>query len=122
MTPSEWIEKARAGAPKLRQLLEDYHPTQSRKPIGPITAPGAEDACNVIRREIAEKKQDIDPVTAFDKALFAADVVEINTLLSEAWIGVPETTACWRIPGFKEAVELLEELPEEENDNADQTE
>ena len=113
MTSTEWLDKARLYAPQLRELLKDFHPSQPRKAIGPITAPQAEDACEIVRRSIAAKKPNINPVVEFNKALAASDIAAVNSLLNEAWFGLPETTACWRVPGFNEAIELMENMLEE---------
>ena len=87
-----------------------------------ITAPNAEQAAHAVRRAIANEEADKpSPLERFDKALQDKNIGEINSLLNEinsllnsAWSGVPESTSCWRIPGFKEAVDLMDDLPEEE--------
>jgi hypothetical protein len=95
-----------------------YHP--SSKGYGrqwgmKITAPLAEAACQTIRGSIQRKEQ-ADPVERFAQALEDKDVAKINSLLNSAWFGVPESTDSWGIEGFREAVELLEDLPEEEEE------
>lgn len=34
----------------------------------------------------------------------------------DAWFGVPESTSCWSIPGFGQAVDLLDDPPEDQED------
>ena len=34
------------------------------------------------------------------------------SLLNSAWFGVPESTQCWKLEGFKEAIDLLEDPPD----------
>jgi len=46
--------------------------------------------------------------------LDAQDISKAMKLLNDAWFGVPESTDCWQIYGFKEAVDLLDDPPEEE--------
>lgn len=115
MTTAEWLAKANEHKTKLRDFLADWHP--ARPVMGHdmrITALQAERACQGIREHIRDKEQDQpDPVRRFDFALAAGDWAEINSLLNSAWFGVPESRSCWTIVGFSEAVELMEELPDE---------
>ena len=112
MTEAEWIAQVQKHAPELRELIETYHPSN----IGPwtpkleITAPAAEAACHRIRREIGKEGQ--RPGEEFDEALETHDIGALMSLLDATWFGVPESTGCWRIPGFKEAVDLMDDPPE----------
>src|SRR5438045_4009946 len=113
MTNTEWIEKAKTHKPALLSLLRRYHPAiPGEKEEMKITAAAAEAACEVIRGEIRDKGG--NPLTQFAAALEAQDVATIHNLLDEAWFGVPESTACWGIEGFREAVDLMVDPPEEE--------
>lgn len=121
MTTNEWIARARQHADALRSLVINYHPASGgkRKPM-PITARAAEKACAVIRTGIArEQKYQPEPIHRLDTALVAGDASEIISLLNSAWFGVPESTSCWGITGFREAVSLLEDVPEDDGE-ADQ--
>jgi hypothetical protein len=120
MTKQEWINQAREHKAVLLSLIEVYHPAShrahGRKPSLdlPITAPSAESACRVVREKIAKEEGDLAyPRDRFLVALVQEDWQEIDSLLNAAWFGVPESSACWRIEGFKEAVELIEEPPED---------
>lgn len=118
MTSQEWLERARANAEVLRSLIRNYHPGIGRilndNPPVEITAPGAEAACQVIREKIRrEESGKGDPVARFDQELAAGNVQNLGALLNGAWFGVPESTSCWHITGFKEAVELLEDPPDD---------
>lgn len=42
----------------------------------------------------------------------------LYAVLSCAWVNVPDTPACWDIKGFGEAVELLEDPPEDSPEDA----
>ena len=119
-TRQEWLEFAGLHQDRLRDLLEDYHPSSSNRKLytGPISAPVAEMACETVRGRIAQQEK-VNPVEKFTQALADKDVSTLAVLLDGAWFGVPESTECWRIPGFTEAVtlleaELLENLPEGE--------
>lgn len=105
----EWFERAESNRDKLVALLSVYHPVVHHKSDMKVTAPNAQKACDIIIRQLANNP---NPVEQFDEALELGDIRTINRLLNEAWFGVPESTQCWNIEGFKEAVELLEDFPE----------
>lgn len=115
MTSNKWIEKARANAAALRNLIASYHPAATpivRSTKLPITAPNAEMACDRVRKQI-QATAPSNPIHRFDVAMDAGDIPSLLLLLDEAWFGVPESTACWGITGFREAVELMEDPPED---------
>lgn len=134
MTKQEWLEKVNENKDVLRQLVANWHPS-ARRPVAiqreavvltdgsavavdvaeahmPITAPAAEQACQQVRTML-RRDEPGDPLERWDKAVGDGDVGELNTLLSGAWFGVPESTSCWSIAGFAEAVDLMDDLPEE---------
>lgn len=115
MTEQEWMDQVHRHSEVLRSLVRNYHPASANYSSGglPITAPGPELACQVVRQEIAKETTE-PPTETFMKAEAAGDWQTINSLLDSAWFGVPESTECWRIPGFSEAVDLMEDCPEEE--------
>ena len=124
MTKQEWLAKAAEHKQKLLSLVETYHPAaraarreESRQKLShalPITAPGAEVACENIRQVIAARERNqAAPGERFSQALKAGNWQEIDSLLNSAWFGVPESTACWQIEGFKEAVDLIEDPPDD---------
>lgn len=116
MTKQRWLQTVADHAGALRQLVGDYHPATQRErpyPVGPITAPGAEAACENVRDRI-RKEESGDPMARWDKALASGDVGELNTLLSGAWFGVPESAGCWNIPGFSIACDLMDDPPEDD--------
>jgi hypothetical protein len=116
-TIDQWLKLTREHGEALRFLLKEYHPNNRqpgrRKNQDFITAPGAEAACTVIRQHI-RAQQASDPVDRFNLALESKDWRTINTLLNEAWFGVPESTTAWGVRGFREAVHLIEEPPDED--------
>jgi hypothetical protein len=117
MTKQEWINQVHKHKDALLNLIESYHPA-SRVTKGhsalPITAPGAESACRVVREKIAAEEGNLAyPRDRFLNALAEDDWQEIDSLLNSAWFGVPESTSCWQIEGFSEAVDLIEDPPEE---------
>lgn len=116
-TKSEWLARVAAAAENLRSLIGEFHPWYSKNhPEYPITAQAAENACNDIRNEIRRENKG-DPIVRFNAALTADNIGTLMSLLNEAWFGVPESTACWRIKGFKEAVDLLDDPPEEDEES-----
>jgi hypothetical protein len=83
-----------------------------------ITAAQAEMACAAVRQSIAtEQVGKPTPASRFDDALATDDISQLNSLLDDAWFGVPESTDCWGIEGFSEAVELLDSLPDEDEED-----
>lgn len=131
MTTHEWVAQARRDAGALKALLAEYHPVNrqpgTRREIASesgallqrgdwITAPGAEAACVQVRRQIRDAF-DGNPQAKLDAALADGNVAAIMSLLNDAWFGVPESQTCWRIRGFKEAVRLLEEPPDDGTDD-----
>ena len=120
MTTKEWLEKAKSNAPALRSLIGSYHPgavnRQHYKDL-PITAPNVELAIGTIRRKVAKENQNRDPVAEFDRALEAGDIGKLIGVLNGAWFGVPESTSCWGIEGFSQAVGLLEDTPDEPDED-----
>lgn len=113
MTKAVWLDRAAVDAEALRSLVRDWHPLRRPTQVGDITitAEAAEHACEHVRREIVATGGG-DPVELFTLALRNGDVRTIVRLLNEAWFGVPESRDCWKIRGFTEAVDLLDEPPE----------
>lgn len=116
MTAQEWIAQARQRRDLLVDLVGTYHPAMfSGNKKANITAPNAESACMMIREKIREETEEL-PISALKDALDAGDVDKVYSLLSSAWFGVPESTSCWQIPGFKEAVDLMGDPPDPEDE------
>ncbi len=117
MTKTAWLVTAVYHRDVLRDFIACYHPAaplffQLNRNLT-ITAPKAEALCEKIREEIRRNNLK-DPVESFNKALEKDNVKELLNLLNSAWFGVPESRDCWGIRGFKEAVDLMEDPPEEE--------
>ena len=118
MTQQEWLNKAIIHKEVLMEFVSNFHPynlsphkdTDVMSPK--ITAPQAERACEVIR-EVIRKQSFERPDVQFNIALQKEDYYTIWTLLQDAWMGVPESTSCWQITGFKEAVDLMDDPPGE---------
>lgn len=117
MTKEEFIEQALRDRAKLHSLIGRYHPLclgERQLPSHPITALGAEAACTIVRSQIRAKGAGRNPLSEFDQGLDTRDTALICMVLDEAWFGVPESTSCWNIEGFKEAVDLMDDPPEME--------
>lgn len=118
MTKQEWLNTARTNQEVLKDFISTWHPNYDKpKPEMTITAPRAEEASKIVRAAIRNRSNLIEPVIRFDLALLQSDIMGIHNILSEAWFGVPESGSCWEISGFPEAVALLEDLPEEEEND-----
>jgi hypothetical protein len=111
-SPEIWWGQVIAAEHNLCYLLQNYHPVNLRpnQMSLPITAPNAEIACASVGEEI-RKNFEGDPVKEFKAAIQARDAHKVTNLLNDAWFGVPESTACWTITGFREAIMLLEDPP-----------
>lgn len=130
MTKEEWLNSAREHKDKLIDLVGTYHPAmyrgneRSKQPrVGPSQFPITardEAACGFIREKTRDETQE-SPIGAFKDALEAGDADKIYSLLSAAWFGVPESTGCWQINGFKEAVDLMDDPPEQEENEREKT-
>jgi len=129
MTKERWLEKVKESQVKLAGLISEYHPAARSKVRDremanrvadsmPITAPTAERACRNVREKIAGEYK-TDPLMDFDNAIKAEDISAIYSILSGAWFGVPESTSCWKIPGFREAVDLMDDPPDPEPNGGD---
>lgn len=119
MTTAEWFEQADRVLPKLVALVRAYHPatqTMDALPAHRITAGNAELACIEIRSEIRAQAPNGDPATRLWNAVRTRNLSETMLILNQAWFGVPESTSCWSIEGYPEAVALLEDPPEDEAD------
>lgn len=116
MNKNDWLNKLKQNKELLHNFIRSYHPTYLRPNKegsimdDSITAPNAEVACELIRGIIRTDWQDMpNPTDVFDLAIQTEDTGMLENLLNSAWFGVPESTACWQIPGFKEVVDLLED-------------
>jgi hypothetical protein len=118
MKTKEWFKIVKENKDDLYSLIRRYHPNNLKphldeEEVAPfITAPNAERACEVVREQIRKESFDC-PEAQFNIALNKKDCETLHSLLSAAWFGVPETTACWQIRGFGVAVNLLDNPPNE---------
>src|SRR5678816_773297 len=118
VTITEWMNIVRENKEDLLDLIKNYHPVNRqlgrRKNEDWITAPNAELACTVIRKAIRDSYQGMPPDMMFEQAMGDNDWATINLILNDAWFGVPESRSAWNIRGFRTAVHLIEEPPDEE--------
>ena len=109
---TEWLTYFKANETKLLKFVEEWHPTAGKvvdRAAFPITAPDAEDACQLVVRGIKQRELlEASVTTRFHKFLAEENVAKLYNLLNSAWFAVPESTSCWSIEGFSEAVTLLE--------------
>ncbi len=115
MNTNDWLASCRTHQKVLREIIADYYPSNHPRVSADfeITAPAAQAACDVVCEDIrAKDKGKLCATARFDLALKEGNVGELNSLMSSAWFGVPETTSCWHIPGFNEMVNLLDDPPE----------
>lgn len=124
MTSDEWWGEVERHWPDLISIVANWHPARPAKPFDAmrITAPRAEQARKAAEEEIKREyqKDDVmnsvgepDPVWEAEQAKSTRDVSGLARLLNGTWMGVPESTECWGIPGFGVLCDLLGDMPEE---------
>jgi hypothetical protein len=128
MTSQEWLGRVRQQSGTLERFIGDWHPSSHSYDDAAafgmtITAPAAQTACDIVSAAIARNEKNDNPVGRFWRAVAEGDCRVIISLLDQAWFGVPESTECWSIEGFREAVGILENAPDDieydEDDGAD---
>lgn len=118
MTKADWMNKIKSNLESLKSLVAEYHPTRAHPPRHnlEITAPHVEAARQqAVKAMLLAGECQANPVKRFEVAVATEDLAELYSILNRTWIGVPESTSCWSIRGFKEAVDLLEDPPEMED-------
>lgn len=110
MTREAWLEYFNANKEALTSFVAGWHPRsilygKQENVELPITAPNAEIACEEARSQI--KPQDV--FKKWSKAVQDQDADTLSEMISNAWFGVPESTGCWSITGFSQAVHLLDD-------------
>lgn len=120
MTREEWLVKFKQNQAALTDFVVAWHPRSvcygNEDVLLPVTAPNAEISCQTVR----DRTEPVNVGKMWSKAIDDNDADTLSTLLSQAWFGVPESTSCWRLRGFPEAVALLDDPieydgPEEPN-------
>ncbi len=106
----EWFQDIEANKQILVSIIDTYHPSRKKKSDLKITAQAAEKACEKIRTLIKQNTKE-DVVILFENALKEKDQKVMLKILNDVWFGVPESTSCWKIPGFKELVDFIENSP-----------
>lgn len=117
MTTVETFEKIETNLEILCDFVLNYHPSydgvSSHKQIfEKITAPAAQNMCNIVVEHI-KKNNTEDPYCRFLSAVKTKDYSEVYTVLNQCWFNVPESTSCWAIEGFSEAVAILGDPPDD---------
>jgi len=110
MTREDWLARFNQHKEVLTSFVAGWHPRsilygKQENVELPITAPNAEIACEEARSQIGP----VDVFKKWSKAVQEQDADTLSQMLSSAWFGVPESTSCWQITGFKEAVDLLDD-------------
>ena len=125
MLTHEWLKRVRENEAALVSLVAAYHPANIRphknQEVIPdyITAPNAARVCEVIRKQVRKEFLGI-PEEQLKAAIAEGNVGKVTELLNQAWFGVPESIGCWGVEGFREAVALLEDTPDDIVDMPDE--
>lgn len=110
-TKQEWWNFVERNQHDLLNLIGQFHPVcnmyNEYDDAWQITAPGAEQACQVVRDEI-KRSATSDPL------VLAATYIEtkdprLANLLNETWFGAPEDRAVMSLPGFGLLCDLCSE-------------
>lgn len=118
-TLQEWFAKVEQNKDALIQLIDSFHPAMGvpifNKTL-PITAEGAEIARQSVAKNIKEEHlyDEIPIITQFLNCIESKNVRDCSKILNSTWFGVPESTSAWNCVGFRECVDLLEDVPYEE--------
>lgn len=117
MDKFSWLNYVEQNKNSLLLLISRFHPTSNQGCSNlEITAATAEKMCSALRKII---KNDLNyslgksVAQLFEEAIINKDTNLISVILYETWVGVPESTSCWTLTGFKECVELLDDPVEE---------
>ena len=131
MEKQDWINVFKDHKNNLRNLVVRFHPSSKSQVLVAdssvevpsttletaytITAPTAEEACEIVRQKILSTRPH-NPVLAFDTA--ANDPIDTNQLiylLNETWFGLPESASVRNLPGFYALCDLCEGIDTEED-------
>lgn len=74
----------------------------------PITAPNVEE----VRVKMLTKPRAPITESDIDEMIEHCEAPALYAVLSDGWMAVPESTDCWNIEGFANAVSLLDDPPE----------
>lgn len=108
-TPADWWAAFDANKDNLRGLISSFHPVCRNDEWAdefPISAPGAEAACEQIRKGITSP---LLPQMEFDDAATKRDATTLVKLLNQTWFGVPESYESRSLPGFFVLCDLCSE-------------
>jgi hypothetical protein len=107
MTTSDWWSIFDEHRDVIRTLVAKYHPTSGRKHNMPISAAGAEAACEAARNRIL-KDSTVPGIVRFDAAVQSRNVEVLISLLNDAWFGMPESMSVRSEAGFHQLCDLCE--------------
>lgn len=113
---ARWWANVDAHWANLRALIERWHPSSSQAPEAfpplEVTAARVEPLRQLFAGNIAKESAALPPVADRAEAARAGrDHETFAAILNEAWMGVPESTSCWEIPGFGVLCELCGDPP-----------
>lgn len=110
-TKEEWWAWCNYHKENLRWLVANYHPVYLSEGFSheglPITTPGAEAICDIVREAVKEETVN-DPLDCFDQFLEQRSGGMV-TLLNQVWFGVPESRDAHSLPGFGILCDLCSE-------------
>lgn len=122
---ARWWAEVSGSWEDLRALVERWHPESPAlgpRPLMPITARNAEGA----RLELLLEDQEAttaarlcgDLLERMDATRAKQDHEALFVILNAAWLGIPESSSCWAIPGFDTLCDLCSDPPPSPDESA----
>jgi len=112
-TADNWWNVLAINRQDIESLVARFHPGQPDYRTGdpdlPVTASAAEAARRLVAEEIAREHGSGNPVELFNRAVEERDHQTLVTILNRTWFGIPESDACWSLPGFGGLCDLCSE-------------
>ena len=110
MTKNEWLQIITDNLETLSEFVAGYGGGKEVEDM-PITAPTVEKVRKGLLKGLPQTSN-----LALKEALIAEDDGVLYSIFQRAWLGVPESRDCWKIPGFSLVCDLLGDPPEYETD------
>jgi hypothetical protein len=105
-TSEEWWILVSDNKDNLFKLVESYHPFFQRNYDCKITAPAAEQICEIVRKEIVENTT--NPLVLFEEYLKNKNA-NLVSIFNDTWFGMPESESVRYAPGFGILCDLCSE-------------
>ncbi len=109
MLSEEYLELLQDNFSDIQALVNNYHPYYRHQHNHIISAAGAEQVCETVRKEIRKKNIEPNLLEAFKNK----DILKINSICNSVWFGMPESMDSRYEPGFSVLCDLCSEFPDD---------